>query len=254
MTLAVDSGWRLLPFAGTAQSAPVHGRPLLPPADPRRRWPYLVLNMVATVDGRAAVHGTAVGLGSPTDQRLLRRLRAEADVVLHGAGTVRAHPLTPRVPPEAVHERRARGQTPQPAGAVVSGSGELPPQHPYFSTATADWPRVVYTASERARALERPGVEVVILDGPLIDLRLVLDDLRRRGLTRIVCEGGPKLNRPLFALGLVDELFLTIAPRIDAGQDPLTLVVGEQLEPIHLELRSVYERDGELFLRYAVAR
>jgi 2,5-diamino-6-(ribosylamino)-4(3H)-pyrimidinone 5'-phosphate reductase len=162
--------------------------------------------------------------------------------------------LTPRVPPEAVAGRRARGQTPQPAGAIVSGSGDIPTDHPYFTTASAEWRRVVYTASHRAHVLERPGVEVVVLDGPVIDLRLVLDDLHRRGFNRVVCEGGPKLNRPLFALGLVDELFLTIAPRIDAGCNPLTLVVGDQLEPIKLELRSVYERDGELFLRYGVAR
>jgi riboflavin biosynthesis pyrimidine reductase len=252
MTLAAGDAWRLFPPGDAPRAGPVHGEPLLPPAEPGRRYPYVALNMVATLDGRAAVGGTAVGLGSATDQRLLRRLRAEADVVLHGAGTVRAHPLTPRVPPEAEPARVARGQAPQPAGAVVSGSGNLSAHHPYFSTATGAWPRVVYTAGERARALARDGVDVVVLDGPLIDLRLALEDLGRRGYRRVVCEGGPTLNRPLFALGLVDELFLTLAPRIDAGPDPLTLVVGESLGPLRLALRSVYERDGELFLRYGV--
>src|SRR5262249_51360004 len=88
-----------------------------------RRRPYVALNMVATLDGRAAVDGTAVGLGSPTDYRLLRRLRGEADAVLHGAGTVRAHRLTPRVDDEALAARVARGQSKQPAGGG-GGGGE----------------------------------------------------------------------------------------------------------------------------------
>jgi riboflavin biosynthesis pyrimidine reductase len=97
-------------------------------------------------------------------------------------------------------------------------------------------------------------VEVIVLPGPEIDLRLVLSDLWARGMARVVCEGGPTLNRPLFARGLVDELFLTLAPRVDAGRDALPLVLGDALPTARLGLRSVFERDGELFLRYAVAR
>jgi riboflavin biosynthesis pyrimidine reductase len=248
------AAWQLFPRPGSSEDEPrpVHGHPLLP-ATPGT--PYLGLNMVATADGRATVGGTAVGLGSPTDQRLLRRLRAEADVVLHGAGTVRAHRLTPRVPDDLSAERVARGQTPQPAGAVVSGRGALDPAHPYFTSATPDWPRLVYTANtELGGRLARPGVEVVVLPGPGLDLGLVLGDLRARGMARVVCEGGPTLNQPLFARGLVDELFLTLAARVDAGRDALPLVLGNALPTVRLRLRSVFEREGELFLRYAVAR
>jgi riboflavin-specific deaminase-like protein len=254
MTLPVGDGRALLPPTEPVRTGPIHGDPLLPPPDPSRRRPYVALNMVATLDGRAAVDGTAVGLGSATDYRLLRRLRGEADAVLHGAGTVRAHRLTPRVDDEALAARLARGQAKQPAGVVVSGSGRLSAEHPYFTTATADWPRLVYTAQPTARSLEaRPGVEVIVQPGPPLDLELLLEDLGRRGLWRIVCEGGPNLNRPLLAAGLVDELFVTLAPRLDAGLDPLTLVVGERLPPIRLEVRSVFERESELFLRYKVA-
>ena len=92
--------------------------------------PYLALNMVATVDGRAALNGSAVGIGSAADKRLMRELRAEADVVLHGAGTVRADPLSARVPHEMVAQRLARGLSPQPLGAIVTRSGNLPRRPP----------------------------------------------------------------------------------------------------------------------------
>src|SRR5258707_13438783 len=79
----------------------IHPRPLLgePSRDDR---PYLALNMVATADGRAAVNGSAVGIGSPAGKHLMRELRAEADVVLHGAGTGGADPPPRAVPPGSV--------------------------------------------------------------------------------------------------------------------------------------------------------
>lgn len=81
----------------------IHPRPLL--GEPRADRPYLAINMVATADGRAAVNGSAVGIGSTADKHLMRELRAEADVVLHGAGTVRADPLSARVPADLVRQR-----------------------------------------------------------------------------------------------------------------------------------------------------
>src|ERR1700682_5409933 len=100
----------------------IHPRPLLG-LPTRNDRPYLALNMVATIDGRAAVNGSAVGIGSAADKRLMRELRAEADVVLHGAGTVRADPLSARVTPDLVEQRVAHGLSPQPLGALITRSG-----------------------------------------------------------------------------------------------------------------------------------
>jgi riboflavin biosynthesis pyrimidine reductase len=93
---------------------------------------------------------------------------------------------------------------------------------------------------------------VVASDGR-IDAAAILADLAARGVGRVVCEGGPTLNHLLLAGGVVDELFLTLAPRLAGGRDPLTLVAGPALAPgPRLDLRSLYERAGELFLRYDV--
>jgi 2,5-diamino-6-(ribosylamino)-4(3H)-pyrimidinone 5'-phosphate reductase len=205
--------------------------------------PHLAINMVATVDGRAAVGGTATGIGSDYDRRLMKELRAEADVVLHGAGTVRADPLSARVPADLVAQRLARGMTAQPLGAIVTASGMLPRTHPYYQSTT-----VIYVLSDAEVSV--PDVETC----RVADIRAVIDDLARRGVRRILCEGGPRLNAALFEAGLVDELYFTLAPKLAGGAEPLTIIHGGPVRIIELELRSVERRGDELYLRYAVKR
>jgi riboflavin-specific deaminase-like protein len=204
---------------------------------------HLAINMVATVDGRAALGGTATGIGSEYDRRLMKELRAEADVVLHGAGTVRADPLSARVPPDLSAQRVARGLSPQPLGAIVTASGVLPADHPYYQSAT-----VIYVLSDAPVPVS--GVEVCRVP----DVSAVLADLERRGMERVLCEGGPRLNASLLEAGLVDELYFTLAPKLAGGVDPLTLVHGGTFDVVHLELLSVEQRADELYLRYAVKR
>jgi 2,5-diamino-6-(ribosylamino)-4(3H)-pyrimidinone 5'-phosphate reductase len=200
--------------------------------------------MVATLDGRAALNGSAVGIGSAVDHRLLFELRAAADVVLHGAGTVRADPLSARVPPDLVAQRTAAGQSPQPQGAIVTRSGNLPSRHPYYDSAT-----LIYVTSDRPVPVDLPTVEICRVAG----VREVVCDLARRGVRRVLCEGGPTLNSALFAEQLIDEVFLTIAPKLLGGEDPLTIIKGPRFPAmLRLELRSLVEREGELYLRYGV--
>src|ERR1700716_1385544 len=161
----------------------LHPRPLLAEPTSAER-PYLALNMVATVDGRAAVNGSAVGIGSPADKHLMREWRAEADVVLHGAGTVRADPLSARVPPEMVHKRLNQGLAAQPLGAIITRSGNLPRQHPYYESQT-----VIYITSDNAVAIDSETTEVC----RVASVDAAITDLHRRGARRILCEGGPTL-------------------------------------------------------------
>jgi len=204
---------------------------------------HLAINMVATLDGRAAIGGTATGIGSAYDRQLMKELRAEADVVLHGAGTVRADPLSARVPLELVPGRIARGMSEQPLGAIVTRSGNLPLKHPYY-----DSPTVIYVVSDAPVGV--PNVEVCRVP----DLRAVVDDLAQRGARRILCEGGPRLNAGLLEAGLVDELHFTLAPKLAGGADPLTIVHGGAFPIVQLSLQQVTQRGDELFLRYAVRR
>jgi riboflavin biosynthesis pyrimidine reductase len=221
----------------------IHPRPLL--GEPRRAdRPFLAINMVATLDGRAAVNGSAVGIGSSADHRLMLELRAEADVVLHGAGTVRADPLSARVPRDLVQRRVAVGLPPQPVGAIVTRSGNLPVPHPYYDSTT-----IVYVTSDNPVSVSLPTVEVCRVRS----LDEALSNLARRGARRVLCEGGPTLNSALFGSQLIDAVYVTIAPKLAAGKNPLTLINGPALEPmLRLELQSLVEQEGELFLRYDV--
>jgi 2,5-diamino-6-(ribosylamino)-4(3H)-pyrimidinone 5'-phosphate reductase len=162
---------------------------------------------------------------------------------MHGAGTVRADPLSARVPNDLVHERVSRGLARQPVGAIVTRSGNLPAQHPYYESAT-----IVYVTSNHP--VPTPSsVEVRRVS----NVDEVVRDLARRGFKRVLCEGGPTLNAALFAHQLIDEVFLTIAPKLVGGEDPLTIVKGAAFEvPIGLEVRSLVELEGELFVRYGV--
>ncbi len=204
--------------------------------------PHLAINMVATVDGRAALGGTATGIGSQRDRELMRQLRAAADVVLHGAGTVRADPLSARVPQHLVEQRVARGMAPQPLGAIITASGNLPAEHPYWQS-----PAVVYVTSDAA--VHVPAEVVRVPDVPA-----AIQDLAQRGVKRILCEGGPKLNAELLQADLVDEIYFTLAPKLAGGAEPLTIVQGGNFPIVRLKLLSMDEHDGELFLRYGVDR
>jgi riboflavin biosynthesis pyrimidine reductase len=175
----------------------------------------------------------------------MRELRAEADVVLHGAGTVRADPLSARVPQDLSDQRVRTGLPPQPVGAIITASGNLPADHPYYRSATR-----IYVTTERPVHVRAPNVEVKRVRSVAEAIR----DLWQYGARRIVCEGGPTLNAALFEAGLVDEVFVTLAPKIVGGHAPLTLVHGGTFGQIVLELRNVHILDGELYLRYGVPR
>ena len=195
---------------------------------PPEERPWVTGIMVSSLDGRATLGGTSRALGGPTDLEMLLALRRRADALIVGPGTV-----------------RAEGYGPLPCPAVlVSRSFDLPWEAGLFS---APGQRVlVYTLAERGRPDVAADVEVV----PIVALAEVLADLRGRGVERLLCEGGPTLNRALLAEGLLDELFLTLAPVV-AGEEAAPAIIAPG-EPARLSLRSVATADGELYLRYSV--
>lgn len=249
-----------------AESAPTLGKPdytslEFPPAPADR--PYVLVNMVSSVDGRTVIEETERGLGSKVDQRLMRELRTNADVVLNGASTLRASGSSPRLGDEALEELRvARGRSRVPIGAVVSASGELPLERPFFTA--EDFEAVVYLSesapAERRAAVEGTGRPVVSV--PRGDeIPSMLRHMRRElGAEVVLVEGGPTLNGQLLEAGMLDELFVTVGPLLVGGSEPRTAI--EQLRAPSLEgvtrlvPLSVFlnPETGELYLRYAVHR
>ena len=217
--------------------------------------PYLVVNMVATLDGRIAIGGRSGPIGDEADRELFHGLRTQADAVMVGAGTVRTERYGRIVRRPELRERRvAEGLAPDPLAVIVSGRLRLPPDLPLLQD--PDSTVVIVTAS--AGELPEVPARVHYLRGDAgaeLELRPILARLHAEfGVRSILCEGGPGLNEGLMREGLVDELFLSLAPKL-AGGPPLTLLTGDPLpEPVEAELLSLLEHDGHLFGRYRLRR
>lgn len=214
--------------------------------------PHLRVNMVSSIDGAAAVDGRVGVLSGTADQVLLHELRTLCDVLLVGAGTVRAEGYGPiRLAEEDRDRRVATGQAPLPRLAVLTRSLDLDFAAPVFTRATAR-PLVVTTerASSTRRREAQEVADVLVVGEESVELADALGALREQGLTRVLSEGGPHVLAEMFAADLVDDLCLAIAPVVTAG-DELRITAGPALAvPRQLRLEQVLERDQFLFLRY----
>jgi riboflavin biosynthesis pyrimidine reductase len=217
------------------------------PTDDR---PFVYLDMVSSVDGRATLDGRAQALGSDTDTLLLTELRALADAVLIGIGTLRAEGYGKLVgAAERVARRRAAGREPTPPAVLLSRSLDLPWDAPLFGA--PDQPVLVYTGSAAEPPAVVAPVQVIRLADPTP--AAMLADLRARGVGALLCEGGPTLNRALLGAGAVDELFVTLSPLLVGQHDAPRILEGEDLPaPLALELLWTLHHDGELYLRYGI--
>ncbi len=213
----------------------------------------MLANMVAGIDGSAAVGGRVGGLSSARDRELFVLMRSLADVVLIGAATVRAEGYGPVRLPEAMQEERsAGGRPPIPPLAVVTRSLNLDWGSALFSQDAPVRPIVITAAAagEGSLAAARDRAEVIVAGDELVDLGLALRTLHQRGMVTLLTEGGPTLLGELMAGGVLDELCLTLSPM--AGGDPLPVAVRPHGpgELIGYRLASALEEDGHLFLRY----
>jgi riboflavin biosynthesis pyrimidine reductase len=234
------------------------------------RPPCVYANFVASVDGVTALgpeypsSGSAISLHDPADRFVMGLLRACADVVLIGAGTLRATPRhlwTPaHVCPAAADGyaalRRGLGRDGDPLLAVVTAHGDVPAGHPALRAGA-----LILTTSAGARRLHGrlpPACTILDLGGrPELPSADVLAAARDRGGSMVLTEGGPRLLGQLAVGGLLDELFLTISPVLAGRGDTARpgLVAGLELLPARTEpaeLLTVRRHGSYLFLRYAM--
>lgn len=217
--------------------------------------PYLILNMIATADGAATIGGRTRALGGEHDRALFHALREQADAVMAGAGTATIERYGRLVrEPDRRRRRANRGLRPEPVACLVSGD----------LTVSADIP-LLQEPESRALILTRDESELGPVPASVEYLREPADGhelapfLRRlrteHDVRLVLCEGGPRLNRGLLEEGLVDELFLAVAPILAGGSPATTIVAGVTLpDSVDLELVWCLEGAGFLFPRYAVRR
>ena len=225
--------------------------------------PYVILNMIASTDGRATFKGRSGPLGNSADRELFHGLRTLVDAVMLGASTLRIERYNRIVAdPRARMQRLARGLAEEPLACVVSASLDLDPDIPLLADSGG---RLALLTPSQASL---PDVKARVIyvraasEGEL-DLPSAMRTLRERFAVRtLLCEGGPHLAGTLVAAGLIDELFLTVSPLLTEGDvesepaggaSALSILSGPFLDPpMQLDIRSVLECESYLFLRYGV--
>ncbi len=215
-------------------------------------------NMVASVDGAATTGGRSGGLSGEADRAVFGVLRALADVVLVGAGTVRAEAYRPARVPERWAGLRA-GRPPSPVIAVVSRSLDVGSGRPLLDDAPEHARTIVITANgappDRKAAVARDA-DLIIAGHDRVNLRAAIGALAAKGYRRVLAEGGPRLLGQIAEAGLLDELCLTISPLLAGSgpgriiHDPGVLADGNRAPLRPLALAHVLEDQGYLLCRY----
>ncbi len=243
----VDDGLRPLSDSGADWSARKVVRGLGLRDEPPDGRPRVVAAMIASADGRATLGERSVGLGNAADRALLRELRTAVDAILVGTGTLRAERYANLLDDDQRALRVATGLDEEPVVVTVSRRLDVPVEVPLF--AEPDARVLIYTEAEDELAGRGAWVAVHRFAPGTLTLTGTLAHLRaERGVHTVLCEGGPKLLRRLAAERCLDDLLLTVAPMLVAG-DGLSILAGEALDPpLALRLRDVLRADDHLVL------
>lgn len=231
----------------------------------------LYSNFVSSIDGVVALGegkhaGSLISGKYPADRFLMALLRACADGVLLGAGTLRSTPghlwspaqVYPSLAESFAGLRRSLGREPEPRLIVLTAHGDIDSAHPAIQRGAT----VITTdAGKRALAEKLPSTcEVVSLGkGEHVDVAKAVEEARKRGLAVLLSEGGPHLIGRLMEANLLDQAFITISPLV-AGRDKqerLGMVEGVELQPLPgtwSKLLSARRHGDYMFLRYGVKR
>lgn len=223
--------------------------------------PFVTANFAITADGRISTRNfTPSDFSSPRDKRRLLEIRAACDAVLVGARTLAADSMTLGIPAADLREaRRRKGRPELPLRVILSSSGRIDPALRIFREPAA--PILIFSTTRmppRTRVALASKAQLHLHESPAVDLALAMATLRREhGVRRLVCEGGGELFRSLLEAELVDELHLTVCPRVFGGSGAPTLTgVASRFLPrsTRVRLQEMLVSDGECFTRWKVLR
>ncbi|GGK40817.1 pyrimidine reductase family protein [Nocardia camponoti] len=221
--------------------------------------PWVRGNFVASIDGAFTVDGVSGVLGGPADKKVFALLRALAEVIVVGAGTVRAENYGGAHPDRALRQRfyqqgigGSEDGAPPPI-AVVTAHASLDPTARLFTN--AETPPIIITTrqapADRIEALKNAGADVVIAGEATIMGAALLKVLSERGLNRVLCEGGPTLLGQLAEADLVDELCLTTAPVLVGGTGGRITLSSRQFDTPMARKHLLLADDGTILARWA---
>jgi 2,5-diamino-6-(ribosylamino)-4(3H)-pyrimidinone 5'-phosphate reductase len=210
--------------------------------------PYVICNMVMTIDGKATIEGRAHGIGDRRDHDNMQALRFYADAVLSGAGTLVKEDIVPFVDETIQTERKTAGKDPFPRGVTITSRADLPLDRDFYKPEYR--PTIYFSGTDPGALPSHASVEMVHGDAVV---EMVAHLKREFKVDLLLCEGGPTLNGELIKAGLIDELFVTLAPKI-SGQSGISIIEGKELLNHDAELVSLNQAGSELFLRYRLQK
>ena len=225
--------------------------------------PFVFVNMAMTADGKiATANRAASSFGSRRDHEHLLELRATADAVMSGARTVDSAKISMGTGGGKFQKQRLkRGLAEHNLRIIVSGSGSIDSRAEIFKHNFS--PIIVLTTKRMTdssrRRLQELGAEIKICGQREINFRSALCWLHKNwGVKRLLCEGGGELNDTLFRAGLVDELHLTVCPKVFGGRNAPTISEGYGFKKLSLasqfRLKSSRRVSDEMFLVFSRAR
>ncbi len=223
--------------------------------------PFVYINMAMTADGKITSAAREYPrFTSERDRNNMDILRARADAILVGAGTIRADDPSLLVRDDGIREyRRSLGKQKGPMKVLVTAGAAIGTDYRFFSEDDGG-ERLVATveeAPEHKLAAFEGKAEVLKIGRGAVDLPALLAELKRRGVGKLLAEGGGEMNWQLIDNGLVDELFITVAPSLLGGRDAPTAVEGEGFtmeRQIRMRLLEMRREEDEIFCRYEVIR
>ena len=222
--------------------------------------PHTSLIMAVSLDGKISTRdGAGPRFASEADGIRLREVRSYADAILVGAGTIIADDPTFTEHGKYKELRLQRGLAPNPIKVVVSGSGSVPETAQMFQPNGA--PTLVFATERippsRLAPLQRVA-EVHCVGETTVNFHRVVEILGEvYQVKQLLIEGGGQVNFDLFRAGLIDEVYLTLCPKIIGGRDVLTSVEGDGfdfLDIVNLEPLDQRAVGSEIFLHYRVQK
>jgi 2,5-diamino-6-(ribosylamino)-4(3H)-pyrimidinone 5'-phosphate reductase len=222
--------------------------------------PHVAVNMAMSLDGKISTFRREhLTLGTEHDRRLMDELRSRVDAVIVGSGTVKwdGFPILIRYK-DLEEKRTARGLSPHPVNITMSRGLDFPTTREFFQH--PDTRKIVFTtgaAPERRVKLFSRYAEVVVLPGRNLSPRTVLNHLHRRKFKMVLLEGGGALHFAFARDDAVDDIYITLTPRLIGGATAPTTMDGKGFlaaGQIPLRLVSTRRVEDELFLKYRVDR
>ncbi len=213
--------------------------------------PWVLANMISSIDGAIELDGVSGGLGGPGDKQVFRALRGIADIIIAASGTVIAENYRRAQTPDNIQQMRLdRGQSPRPRIAIVSNSLSIESNHRVFDPEAR--PLVITSHDAPADRRERLSAvaDVITAGHESVDLADALGQLRSLGAQTVLVEGGPTLNAAFAAADLLDEFCLSFSPMVAGGSGPRAVGPTDNALAHQMELDRVLHQDGFLFHRY----